>query len=195
MKILLVEPAKAPRTIGGEDVFLYEPLALEYIAAGVCQDHDVKILDLRLEKDLQGAVEQFEPDVVGITSYTVHVNTVRGLFSQIKTWDPEVLTVVGGHHATVAPEDFASPHIDAIVVGEGVFSFKEIVSRRERGEGFEGIPGVCIAGNGSLVKYAPVRVNDLDVFPFPERDYTAQYRSNYFSEWMKPLASMRTSKG
>jgi len=34
MKILMIEPAKAPRTIGGEDVFLYEPLALEYLAAG-----------------------------------------------------------------------------------------------------------------------------------------------------------------
>ena len=51
MKILLVEPAKSPVTIGGEDAFLYEPLALEYVAAGVAQDHDVRILDLRLEKD------------------------------------------------------------------------------------------------------------------------------------------------
>ena len=35
MKILLVQPPKAPSTIGGEDVFLFEPLALEYLAAGV----------------------------------------------------------------------------------------------------------------------------------------------------------------
>jgi hypothetical protein len=65
MKILLIEPAKAPITIGGEDVFIYEPLALEYIAAGVVKDHDVKILDLRLEKDLQGFLRDFCPDVVG----------------------------------------------------------------------------------------------------------------------------------
>jgi hypothetical protein len=45
MKILLIEPAKAPWTIGGEDVFLYEPLALEYLAAGVSPDHDVRILN------------------------------------------------------------------------------------------------------------------------------------------------------
>ena len=52
MKILLIEPAKAPATLGGEDFFIYEPLALEYIAAGVVQDHDVRILDLRLEHNL-----------------------------------------------------------------------------------------------------------------------------------------------
>jgi hypothetical protein len=38
MNILLIEPAKAPVTLGGEDFFVYEPLALEYIAAGVVQD-------------------------------------------------------------------------------------------------------------------------------------------------------------
>lgn len=35
MKILLIQPAKAQKTIGGEDVFIYEPLALEYLASGV----------------------------------------------------------------------------------------------------------------------------------------------------------------
>jgi hypothetical protein len=29
VNILLIEPAKASRTIGGEDIFIYEPLALE----------------------------------------------------------------------------------------------------------------------------------------------------------------------
>jgi radical SAM superfamily enzyme YgiQ (UPF0313 family) len=195
MKILLIEPAKAPRTIGGEDIFLYEPLALEYLAAGIRVDHDVEILDLRLEKDLEGVFNRCDPDVVGITSYTVHVNTVRRLFEQLKEWNSQVLSVVGGHHATIAPDDFLSPHIDLIVMGEGVFTFKEIVARFERGEGFEGIPGVAFARNGALVKTRPIQVSDLDVYPFPDRQLSARYRPHYFSEWMKPLASIRTSKG
>ncbi|RPI55624.1 MAG: radical SAM protein [Chloroflexi bacterium] len=195
MNILLIEPAKAPRTIGGEDVFLYEPLALEYLAAGVSRDHDVTILDLRLEKDLRAAMARLHPDVVGITSYTVHVNTVRKLFRQIKAWNPQVLTVVGGHHATVAPQDFASPDIDVIVMGEGVFPFQEILARYERGEGFDGVPGVALAENGALSRTEPLPVIDLDTFPLPDRRLTAGYRSHYFSEWMRPLASIRTSKG
>jgi radical SAM superfamily enzyme YgiQ (UPF0313 family) len=195
MKILLIEPAKAPRTIGGEDVFLYEPLALEYLAAGVSPDHDVRILDLRLEKDLPGVLERFAPDVVGITAYTVHVNPVRALCAQIKGWNPKVLTVVGGHHATVMPKDFASPHIDLIVMGEGVFAFREIVARFERGAGFDGIPGLAFPRNGKLVKTEVAPLDDLDLVPFPDRTLTASYRPYYFSEWMKPLASIRTSKG
>ena len=67
--------------------------------------------------------------MVGITAYTVHVNTVRQLFAQIKDWNPQVLTVVGGHHATVAPQDFVSPAIDLIVMGRGRVSLPEIVER------------------------------------------------------------------
>ena len=121
MKILLIEPAKSPLSIGGEDLYLYESLALEYIAAGVSQDHDVRILDMRLDKDLRSILQIFQPDIVGITSYTVHVNTVQKIAKMIKKWDGKVLIVVGGHHATVAPEDFVSPGIDLIVIGEGVF--------------------------------------------------------------------------
>ena len=195
MKILLIEPAKAPVTLGGEDYFVFEPLALEYVAAGVARDHDVRILDLRLEKGLQETLDGFSPDVVGITSYTVHVNTVRGLFDTIKEWNPEVLTVVGGHHATVQPEDFLSPSIDLIAIGEGVFVFKEIVERHERREGFDGVQGLAFPSNGTLFRNDPLPVADLDAFPFPERELTATYRKDYYSEWMKPLASIRTSKG
>jgi radical SAM superfamily enzyme YgiQ (UPF0313 family) len=195
MKILLIEPAKSPATIGGDDVFLFEPLALEYVAAGVANDHDVQILDMRLEKNLLEVLATFPPDIVGITAYTVHVNTVKRLFERIKNWNSQVLTVVGGHHATVVPEDFLHSSIDLIVAGEGVFTFKAIVERYELGLGFEGIPGIVFNGNHTLpkVQYSPLV--DLDAFPFPVRKLTAKYRKEYYSEWMKPLASMRTSKG
>lgn len=195
MKILLVEPPKPSSSIGGEDVFLFEPLALEYLAAGVAPEREVRILDLRLEKDLQRVLTDFHPDVVGITSYTVHVNVVRKLFEQIKAWNTMALTVVGGHHATVMPKDFLSPFIDLIVLGEGVVAFKEIVTRRENGETFDGIPGVVFTKGDSSIRTDRQTAADLDILPFPDRRLTAKYRKHYYSEWMKPLASIRTSKG
>ena len=35
----------------------------------------------------------------------------------------------------------------------------------------------------------------FDTIPFPNRKLTEKYRAQYYSEWMKPLASIRTSKG
>lgn len=195
MKILLIEPDKADVVIGGDDFSVYEPLALEYIAAGVINDHEVKILDLRFENNLDEVLEEFSPAVIGITAYTVHVNTVKVLFEKIKSWNPKVLTVVGGHHATIMPEDFISQHIDVIVIGEGVFTFREIVNRYERGMNLNSIPGTAFSVNGELKKSTLLENVDLDEFPFPARQLTANYRNRYYSYWMKPLATIRTSKG
>jgi radical SAM superfamily enzyme YgiQ (UPF0313 family) len=195
MKILLVQPAKALLTIGGEDVFLYEPLALEYVAAGVAADHEVQILDMRLGGNLQDTLERYRPDIVGITAYTVHVNVVRKLCHQIKTWNSQVLTVVGGHHATLMPEDFRSPFIDLVVIGEGVLPFREIVEHFETGKDFHGIAGIAFPTGHGMARTEPRPMPELDALPFPDRTPTAACRPHYYSEWMKPLASMRTSKG
>jgi radical SAM superfamily enzyme YgiQ (UPF0313 family) len=46
-----------------------------------------------------------------------------------------------------------------------------------------------------LVKSDQVDNVNLDEFPFPERNLTSKYRNHYYSDWMKPLAAIRTSKG
>jgi len=196
MKVLLVEPPKAPLAIGGEDVHLFEPLALEYLAAAVAPNHDVEVLDMRIDADLDGVLERFEPDLVGITAYTVHVNVVRRLFAQVKRWNPDIVTVVGGHHATVQPSDFRSPDIDLVVAGDGIATFREVVARLENGRALAGIPGVALGSAGdALAALAPAPLGDLDDCPPPLRSLTGAHRHRYYSEWMRPLASVRTSKG
>jgi radical SAM superfamily enzyme YgiQ (UPF0313 family) len=125
----------------------------------------------------------------------VHVNTVKKLFEQTKAFNPDIVTVVGGHHATVMPDDFHTPCIDAIVAGEGVFTFPEIILRLEKKMNLRRIPGAIRTAKGALVIHQGGQDGDLDALPFPRRDLTAHYRKCYSSEWMKPLASIRTSKG
>ena len=195
MRILLIEPAKAPISMGGEDVFLFEPLALEYVAAGVSAEHEVKILDQRIDNHVVETLEEFRPDIVGITGYTVHANRMKHLADRAKAWDPNVLTVVGGHHATVAPRDFDSAFIDIVVAGDGVESFRKLVRRFGEGRGFDGIPGVWVNDGDGLQQGPANPPSDLDDIPFPKRSLTAGYRHAYYSEYMQPLASIRTSKG
>jgi hopanoid C-3 methylase len=195
MKILLVQPAKAPDTIGCEDIFLYEPLALEYLAAPLVEEHDVKIVDLRLDNNLRKFFIEFNPDIVGITAYTVHVNIVKEMFKLMKLWNPRVFTVVGGHHATVAYQDFLESYINLIVMGEGVLVFKEVVSRFEKNLPFDGLAGTAYFKNGETAITPQTIVTDLDSLPFPVRYLTNEYRHRYFSEWNKPLATIRTSQG
>lgn len=195
MRILLVQPKKPDITVGGDDFAIFEPLALEYVAAGVEKDHEVRIIDQRLEDRVEETLQQFDPQVVGITAYTVHVNQVHRLMRRIKERNPGIFTVVGGHHATVAHQDFLAEHIDMVVLGEGTARFAEIVRRLDRGQDTDGIEGTAYLRDGKAVHHPEAADYELDDAPFPARHLTRKYRKRYASEWMRPLASLRTSKG
>jgi radical SAM superfamily enzyme YgiQ (UPF0313 family) len=65
----------------------------------------------------------------------------------------------------------------------------------ERKENYEGIPGAAPATAEGIVGMVRPSISNLDTLPFPDRSSTKEYRQDYFSEWMKPLATIRTSKG
>jgi len=194
MNVLLIQPPSCdPMT---DQVFMFEPLALEYLGAGLKLDgHKVRLLDARIEPDMDGVFDSFRPDVVGLTGYTSHVNIIKTIARRLKERSPETLVVVGGHHATVRPADFNEPCIDAVVIGEGVFTLREIVRAVETGGSLAPIRGVALPSPGGMIFSEPRPYTDLNELPFPDRTLTAPYRTNYFSEWFKPLASVRTSLG
>ena len=138
MKILLIKPKARLGSILGLQAFqLLEPLELGYLAAAVSPKHDVRILDLRLarfgNRALKRAVQTFGPDLVGLTGYSHEGSIVKELARRIRRLLPLGKIVVGGHHATVAPEDLDIEEIDAIVRGEGCGPFRSLVERLEAG--------------------------------------------------------------
>lgn len=194
MKVLLVQPPSSDPL--SDRIFLFEPLGLEYLGAGLQLDgHVAEILDARLTPDIESACRRFQPQIVGLTGYTSQLNIIKKLALRLKSAFPALRIVVGGHHATVRPEDFNIPAIDAVVIGEGVFALREIVTAIEAGLGFEAIEGVTVPAPTGMCFGPPRRYTDLDHLPFPDRSLTAAHRQNYFSEWFKPLASVRTSLG
>jgi len=194
MKILLVQPPSSDPL--SDRVFLFEPLGLEYLGAGLKLDgHEVEVLDARLTPDVESACRRFQPQVVGITGYTSQLNIIRNMTRNLKAAFPELRIVVGGHHATVSPNDFNVPTIDAVVIGEGVFALREIVAAFSTGRSLLEIKGVAVPAQDSM-RFGPARsYTNLDELPFPDRSLTTVHRHNYFSEWFKPLASLRTSLG
>ena len=72
MRILLVQPDSNKTCIGFKRLARPEPLALETVA-GMVPEHDVRILDMRCDPDLEKALKAFEPDLVGTTAFTAEV--------------------------------------------------------------------------------------------------------------------------
>lgn len=194
MRVLLIQPESNDALM--DEIFLFEPLALEYLGAGLQLDrHEVRLHDARIEPDYLSVLAEFQPDLVALTGFTSHLNIVLGMARRIREISPDIKVVVGGHHATVRPEDFNRPEIDVVVIGEGVFTLRELTAALARGTSLQSIPGLAVPYPEGMLFSAPRPYTDLNLLPLPDRSLTSRYRQRYFSEWFKPLASVRTSLG
>jgi radical SAM superfamily enzyme YgiQ (UPF0313 family) len=196
MKVLFVKPKLVYSTLGGLDYSLCEPLEFEQLAAAV-PDHDVRILDLRFDPDLEGELAKFKPDIVGTTCMSVNVYAARDILKQVKSLDPSITTVVGGYHATNAPEDVAETFVDAIAIGESVDTLRELVRAMEKNQPLESVPGLALPIASGVVKYTAKRskVFDFDTQPIPNRKLNPHHRKYFYCEYWQPTAIMRASIG
>ena len=195
MRILLVQPDLSAG-IGFRMAASPEPLHLEMIAATV-PEHEVRILDMRLDHDLEAALRSFEPDLVAVTTLTPEVYTAQDILQQVKSFAPDVFTVVGGHHATLLPEDFFLPQVDVVALGEGEIMFRELAQAVADRRRLEDVPNIVWQDrDGTFVRNrrSGDRV-DLGHLLLPRRDLTASYRSEYFFLFDQPDTSVATSRG
>lgn len=195
MRILLVQPG-SPEGIGFLLAASPEPLHLEMIAATV-PEHDVHILDMRLENDLDSALRSFQPEMVAVTALTPEVYAAQDVLHRVKSFSPEVFTVAGGHHATLLPQDFSLPEVDAIAIGEAEVMFSKLVQAVEDRRGLQDVPSIVWQNReGAFTRNE--RSNSrigLGELPMPRRDLTEAYRSEYFFLFDKPDTSVATSRG
>lgn len=195
MKILLIQPAQE-RGLGFRSLAIVEPLGLESIAGSI-PAHKISILDLRLENNLPRVLQDFQPDFCGINcSFTIDVYQTREIAAAIKAWRRDVPVFVGGHHASLSPEDFYCPTIDGVVIGEGERAMVDLVRAWENGEDLQTLPGLTL-NQASGVYYTPERslTSNLDELPIPARHLTNRYRQHYHLGFQKPFSIMETARG
>jgi len=113
-------------------------MGLLYLAAVLEQnEYEVDVLDLlvsRYTKDkIRHKLEQYQPDIVGVTSVTMNYHAASGILKHCKSVNPDVVTVIGGPHVTFAPVETLNeaPWIDIVVMGEGEQTLLDIVSGKK----------------------------------------------------------------
>jgi hopanoid C-3 methylase len=210
LRILLVKPKPRLAAIHALHRFqLLEPIELGYLAAAVPPPHQTRVIDLRFAlfpfATFRSELRRYAPDLVGITGYTHESSIVKQLASEVRAALPRCRVVVGGHHATVAADDYDIPQIDAVVRGEGCAPFGAIVEAAARGDSFEGIDGVVVPGaiDPMLLTSFP-SFPDPASMPSPRRDlwnprrYFAVWtteKANVFQRLFVPASMVRTSFG
>lgn len=131
--------------------------------------YKVKIVHMLADRvgpsQLGDIVSSFKPDIVGITMSTFQTKSAREVSKIVKEVNRNILVVVGGPHASALKlrifNDF--PHVDVAVIGEGEFTFMEIVE----GKHFDEIQGICYEHKMNSPR--PLAEN-LDHIPLPNLD-------------------------
>ncbi len=187
MRILLVNPPTTHIVKSGVSSFIdsfvkesaMPPLGLMYLAAYVerCTEHEVKICDMNIGDNLFTELADYKPDVVGVTVTTLTLYDALLVAQYCKEWNHNVVTVIGGPHCSIYPQETASfPEIDYVVQGEGELPFLRVLN---------GVAGKILE---------PEIIENIDLKPFPARhliDIT-KYHSVLNK---KPVTSCITSSG
>lgn len=195
MNILLIYSEVDSLSITPRSLINIEPLGLEYLA-GNLNDHDVTILDMKVERNLEQKLVKNKPDIVGMTGTAVHHLPILAVLHQVKLYYPDTVTVVGGTHATLVPGDFYSPSVDVIIPGQHPEIFQALVEAVEQRKSLEKVPGLIIRSEIGWHSTAPVAVpSNLNHLPIPRRDLTAPYRHRYQHLMWRPVGLMVTSVG
>jgi radical SAM superfamily enzyme YgiQ (UPF0313 family) len=131
------------------------PLGLAYVA-GMLDKHGyrVTIQDLHVSsaepEEVVSLCRRFRPRIVGITATTPSYPNAERVARFVKAWNPSVVTVIGGAHATCCPEETTGSGLfDFTVMGEGEYTMLELAGALLRGEGcMRDVPGLAFSGPG-----------------------------------------------
>jgi len=201
MKILLVNPSQ--NAVYGKKVIIppaYPPLGLLYIAAMIEKGNNVEILDfdtddLTKEKFISH-LNKFNPDLVGLTASTPMIKNALKAAEWVKE-NRDVPVVLGGIHATIAPEEcISNENIDFILKGEAEKTFEEFVKNFSSRK-FKGIKGIWYKENGKVIRN-PDRelIKNLDELPFPAR-HLMKHPEKYIpaDALRQPVTTIITTRG
>ncbi|MDO9540986.1 MAG: radical SAM protein [Kiritimatiellia bacterium] len=132
---------------------------------------DLLITDRPDKNTIRQKIASFQPDLIGISATTDQFALAK-LIVKIINDNYTVPIIIGGVHATVAPDDaINTPGIFGICVGEGEAALLELANALENGGETRNIQNLWLKSGNDIIKN-PVRplLQELDQLPFCDRE-------------------------
>lgn len=173
MKISLIFPN---RNLGRKKKLdaMTPSLGLAYLAAILEKNHfSINIIDAFAENlsfnKLEYKLNEIRPEVVGITTNVDIIYHSLLTSKLIKKIFPNIIIVLGGPHATsIFTYLLKYNFIDYIVLGEGEYTFLELMNKIKKNESVESVQGIAYKKNDEIIKTTDRSlINNLDELPFP----------------------------
>ncbi len=116
------------------------------------------------------------PKIVGLSAYSSSFKSASNVARIVKRFDPSIITVLGGIHASIDPEGClrSEPAIDLVAIGEAELTaprlFQTLLRNGIEQATLAEMPGIAFRNKGVIQKTekGPV-IDDLDEAPLPAR--------------------------
>jgi anaerobic magnesium-protoporphyrin IX monomethyl ester cyclase len=158
-KIVLYQPQQVNAGLGLPSSKDMLPLEMLTIAAYPLQDgYEIEIIDGSLysaEEAYRRLVEACEGAMLyGTTGILGYMVTDGFAASQrVKARFPKLPAVIGGWFASVRPDlQLATGLYDAVILGQGELTFREVVQAVDAGQPLDGIEGLALWRDGQVVR-------------------------------------------
>lgn len=138
--------------------------------------YSVAVIDAKGDRlynwQVQERLRALRPRLVGIGGLVTTYRFVRNLTRWLKAWDPSVKIMVGASVGGSIPEIMVERNpVDAVCIGEGDETLKELVPALLDGGDLSRIKGIAYRDGGKAVVTAPrPLIEDVDAVPFPAWD-------------------------
>ena len=196
MNILLLWPPNPEYCLLTEEFSCCEPLGLEYIASNLLGENEVDIIDMRFNSDLMAFLSKKKYNIVGLCiPFSTSINVTNKILEKIHNYDPSIICIIGGNPPSVSLVGIHLEYVDYVIIGEGGFTFAELVKTLKQKKDVRDIKGIAIPSS-STVHYTEKRpLEDLNTYPLPARELLKGYHSIYFHAHYKPVSLIRFSLG
>jgi radical SAM superfamily enzyme YgiQ (UPF0313 family) len=156
------------------------PLGLGYIANTLkLNGFEVAIVNMALEgmlvEEVASLLDQYQPFLVGISGHMAFfISQSLALAEHIKSYDRDIVTVMGGNQATYLSNDILTEHsaVDYVVVGEGELTLLELAQFVLASKSPNGVaPAGVVYRNQNGVHFQPRQIlHNIDLLGMPDRN-------------------------
>ncbi len=129
-------------------------------------------------------MEGFPPKLVCFTAVFSEYKFIVSIARYIKDRYPDSYLLVGGPNVSLNPEECLTDPFDAICIGEGEVAALELIRQLENKEAPSHIPNLWIKSSSGIQKNPTSPFfQELDRFPFPDRDMWQDWIKNRDAAW------------
>jgi anaerobic magnesium-protoporphyrin IX monomethyl ester cyclase len=150
--------------------YIHTNLAIRYLKAFAEPEFNIQIKEYTIKDPAMNIVTDLylqKPKVIGFSCYIWNIEETIKVVNMLKKIDPSILIVLGGPEVTYDTTEWMEkiPNIDFIVIGEGEYSFKQLLTEIEGNGDYRNVNGIAFRDN-QKVRITP-QLNKLDLKELP----------------------------